>query len=169
MKRALLAMLLAFVAAPAPAMADTVTCADGTTSQAGRGACSHHGGVKKARTTKREAPRTTRTTKPDRVRCEDGTYSDVSGRGACSHHGGIAGEGPIKLDRFDPFGRDEGTQARVPRDEPKPRKRKTSWWGSDEPRPGEPLARCRDGSLSYSKHHRGTCSQHGGVRDWLDD
>jgi hypothetical protein len=29
-------------------------------------------------------------------------------------------------------------------------------------------ARCRDGTLSYSEHHRGTCSHHGGVADWLD-
>lgn len=27
---------------------------------------------------------------------------------------------------------------------------------------------CRDGTYSYSKHHSGTCSAHGGVRRWLD-
>ena len=27
-------------------------------------------------------------------------------------------------------------------------------------------AECRDGSVSYSKHHRGTCSYHGGVAHW---
>jgi predicted RNA-binding Zn-ribbon protein involved in translation (DUF1610 family) len=33
----------------------------------------------------------------------------------------------------------------------------------------EPLHRtadCRDGSVSYSEHHRGTCSYHGGVAHW---
>ena len=25
---------------------------------------------------------------------------------------------------------------------------------------------CRDGSYSHSRHHRGTCSRHGGVRMW---
>lgn len=25
---------------------------------------------------------------------------------------------------------------------------------------------CRDGSYSHSRHHRGTCSRHGGVRFW---
>ncbi|HXJ22869.1 MAG TPA: DUF3761 domain-containing protein [Polyangia bacterium] len=36
----------AFMAgARVPAFADTVTCKDGTSSQSGRGACSHHGGV----------------------------------------------------------------------------------------------------------------------------
>lgn len=28
-------------------------------------------------------------------------------------------------------------------------------------------ARCRDGTYSYSQHHRGTCSHHGGVAEWL--
>jgi hypothetical protein len=29
-------------------------------------------------------------------------------------------------------------------------------------------ARCRDGSYSFSEHHRGTCSYHGGVAQWLN-
>lgn len=28
-------------------------------------------------------------------------------------------------------------------------------------------ARCRDGSYSFSRHHSGTCSKHGGVASWL--
>ncbi|RXZ37105.1 DUF3761 domain-containing protein [Oxalobacteraceae bacterium CAVE-383] len=28
-------------------------------------------------------------------------------------------------------------------------------------------AKCRDGSYSFSKHHRGTCSGHHGVAQWL--
>lgn len=28
-------------------------------------------------------------------------------------------------------------------------------------------ARCRDGSYSFSTHHRGTCSRHRGVAEWL--
>jgi hypothetical protein len=28
-------------------------------------------------------------------------------------------------------------------------------------------ARCRDGTFSFSEHHSGTCSHHGGVSDWL--
>ena len=34
---------------------------------------------------------------------------------------------------------------------------------------GEPdpqTAVCRDGSVSHSKHHSGTCSRHGGVAQW---
>ena len=29
-------------------------------------------------------------------------------------------------------------------------------------------AKCRDGSYSFSQHHSGTCSHHGGVAVWLD-
>jgi hypothetical protein len=28
-------------------------------------------------------------------------------------------------------------------------------------------AQCRDGSYSFSQHHSGTCSHHGGVARWL--
>jgi uncharacterized protein DUF3761 len=28
-------------------------------------------------------------------------------------------------------------------------------------------AQCNDGTYSFSEHHRGTCSYHGGVADWL--
>jgi hypothetical protein len=28
-------------------------------------------------------------------------------------------------------------------------------------------AQCRDGSYSFSRHHSGTCSRHGGVAHWL--
>ena len=28
---------------------------------------------------------------------------------------------------------------------------------------GQPTARCRDGSISFSEHRCGTCSHHGGV------
>lgn len=32
---------------------------------------------------------------------------------------------------------------------------------------GNPTAKCRDGSLSYSAHRSGTCSRHGGVASWM--
>jgi hypothetical protein len=54
------------------------------------------------------------------VACKDGTTSQ-SGKGACSHHGGV--------------------QAAT--------------------------AKCKDGSMSYSKDRNGACSQHGGVDQWL--
>jgi len=43
----------------------------------------------------------------------------------------------------------------------------TAWAGVD----GAPVgatARCRDATYSFSQHHAGTCSHHGGVAVWLD-
>jgi len=34
-------------------------------------------------------------------------------------------------------------------------------------KPSGATAQCRDGSYSFSQHHRGTCSHHGGVARWL--
>lgn len=31
---------------------------------------------------------------------------------------------------------------------------------------GGPTAQCKDGTYSYSQHHQGTCSHHGGVAVW---
>ena len=33
--------------------------------------------------------------------------------------------------------------------------------------PSGASAQCRDGSYSFSAHHRGTCSHHGGVARWI--
>jgi hypothetical protein len=35
--------------------------------------------------------------------------------------------------------------------------------------PAGATAVCRDGDYSYSTHHTGTCSGHGGVSQWLSD
>jgi hypothetical protein len=35
------------------------------------------------------------------------------------------------------------------------------------PAPGTATARCRDGSMSASRHRSGTCASHGGVAAWL--
>jgi hypothetical protein len=213
--------LIVGFAAPTTASGDTVTCADGTTSEAGRGACSHHGGVEKTRTRAESKAKPTRVA---RIRCNDGTLSQSTGRGVCSRHGGVADDGPINPDRLEPKPRTSEPRERAPMkrearraepqgrvrlpapglvvrcadgtislkagrgacsrhggvvDEPDtlghqlpPKEKETrdrSWWGSDAPKAGEPLARCVDGTLSYSKQHSGTCSSHGGVRDWLDD
>jgi hypothetical protein len=63
--------------------ATTVTCKDGTTAKAGRGACSDHGGVVKVPLAKRAAGAT--------AKCTDGTYWHSSAHsGACLHHHGVA-------------------------------------------------------------------------------
>jgi hypothetical protein len=110
--------------------------------------------------------------------CKDGTTSEVSGRGACSHHGGVAkhhaertratkhthtdAEPTNKQARPAPHKTtDDDVQWSEPRGErtPAPTRKRES---------GSPTAVCRDGKLSYALHHRGACSDHGGVERWLD-
>src|SRR5665213_1115830 len=110
------------VATPAPkaATAATVSCADGTMSKGGRGACSGHGGVKSATTVAAPVatppaakPAKTASAAPARstasnttagsgakednnptgaiAKCKDGLFSHATHRqGACSRHGGVA-------------------------------------------------------------------------------
>lgn len=37
----------------------------------------------------------------------------------------------------------------------------------DDKVPAGASAKCRDASYSFSRNHRGTCSHHGGVANWL--
>jgi uncharacterized protein DUF3761 len=61
----------------------TVTCKDGTTAEAGRGACSHHGGVVKVPLAQRAEGAT--------AKCNDGTYwHSTAHSGACLHNHGVA-------------------------------------------------------------------------------
>ncbi|HVY86019.1 MAG TPA: DUF3761 domain-containing protein [Caulobacterales bacterium] len=41
-------------------------------------------------------------------------------------------------------------------------------YSTDGSVPSGATAQCRDGSYSFSFHHQGTCSHHGGVGRWLD-
>ncbi len=113
------ALLTATVSVPAGAAGDTaigVTCSDGTASpQAGKGACSHHGGIAKKGTgasATGSTATTTQATEPTRAataapagtvgkdtastaaataKCKDGTMSHAKTHsGACSKHGGVA-------------------------------------------------------------------------------
>jgi len=177
----LVALATAVIAVPNSARADRVTCADGTMSESGRGACSHHGGVAKTRKSEpKTAPKKDdASTMSLIVRCQDGSVSVAIGRGACSHHGGVAEarqprtQEPRATQTREPRTtqtREPRTQAREPRTERRDTRTKTPWWKPrDEHEAGKPMARCRDGSTSYSMQHRGTCSHHGGVADWFDD
>jgi hypothetical protein len=157
-----------------------VRCKDGTMSTAGRGACSHHGGVDKSAGTasptkttpasvdadedKKVAPKSAPTAAPAMVRCKDGTTSE-QGRGACSHHGGVdksSGAAPMAA---------PGTTPPRPAEKERSAHNPKSELNTDPPvktSDGQATARCKDGTLSYSKHHSGTCSGHGGVSRWLD-
>jgi hypothetical protein len=193
------ALSLALVPATADAKSKkttTVECKDGTTAKAGRGACSHHGGVAgaakdqareetaepAARSTSapdreasrpqgRAAPRSARDSSENpssnataTVECKDGTTSKA-GRGACSHHGGVAGAAndQTREETAEPAARSTSTPERAPQGRAAP----SSDRATSTPSPGQPTARCKDGTMSYAKQHSGACSHHGGVAEWL--
>ena len=153
MRNILLAVATTFALA-LPALAKSsaaeVQCSDGTTGKAGRGACSHHGGVGKAQ-----------------------------GQPAAKAPAAPAASAPTARQKAGPEAKPESTNAR-------PQSNGSVLGGifgrrntSDSPRSttreapaGQagktPMATCKDGTTSYSAHHSGTCSGHGGVQQWLD-
>jgi hypothetical protein len=150
MRNTTIALLAAFAVA-LPAAAKTaakndaqVTCNDGTTSKKGQGACSHHGGV--ASTKAGDKAKASK----NKTRAE----LDQGKKEAKEKSGGI-------LDSL--FGRKKDAdtaQGRRPTTTPRSSTR--------DAKSGQPTARCKDGTTSYSAHHSGTCSGHGGVQEWLD-
>jgi Protein of unknown function (DUF3761) len=156
MPRTILALSAALaLALPAQAAktksAKSLTCKDGTVSSAGRGACSHHGGV--------GAPNETAKSK------QDGSKVTPKGNGAISdkqetsedvrqerqNHGTEAAQSGGLWSRM------AGRSAKPPERTRKSKSGNTS-----------PTAQCKDGSTSYAEHHSGACSGHGGVQKWLD-
>jgi hypothetical protein len=141
----------------------TARCEDGSYSEAAneQGACSQHGGVatwfgtdRGPRARDDKASPATRRTTPARatVRCEDGTSSTAATRqGACSGHGGIASKSQSSRET-------SRAKARPQADD--------EWMTTNAE---EATARCVDGTYSKSQHHTGTCSYHGGVKEWLRD
>jgi Protein of unknown function (DUF3761) len=147
-----------------------VQCKDGTMSKAGRGACSHHGGIaatapdesdKASPSSKRAA---SEATQQSEVQCKDGTTSKA-GRGACSHHGGVAATAAQSdAKNVEPSRTDQNRQP--PASQAAPQGRAPAAIPQKGPA-GQPTARCKDGTMSYSQHRSGTCSRHGGVAEWL--
>jgi hypothetical protein len=177
------------------AVEGTVLCKDGATSKGGRGACRGHGGVDKgasakdAGATATEAESTKATGRKNEaaaekageatVLCKDGATSK-GGRGACRGHGGVdkaatakAGGAPTAGEAASPPPPTTAPpKTTAPAKTTEPANPKTTAPQADEKQPdgkeGPPTARCKDGTLSYAKHHTGACSRHGGVDAWLD-
>jgi Protein of unknown function (DUF3761) len=145
---ALLATSILLVpAAPLSAQtAATVTCKDGTTANAGKGACSHHGGVNHSASQpgSTAAPGASRSTTPapDKSQAPSATQSsEVPAQSAAP---------PAK-------------STRAPVSAPTTGSSKA---GNTDPTGA--IAQCKDGTYSHSKQHTGACSHHGGVSKWLD-
>ena len=166
--------------AEAPAGASAL-CKDGTYSSTAtkRGACAHHGGVKSWLATadgaKKRVSAARTDSKPDDAtgECKDGTFTSATHeRGACSRHGGVKQwysttrpGAPAASDAehdAEPDAEHDAAPGFAPT-------RRTTAHTASEAAPEGASAQCNDGSYSRSAQHRGACSHHGGVKQWLKD
>ena len=175
------AMLLAAVQLRAQAAA--TVCSDGSTSTAaGRGACSGHGGVdakatkaaeKAAKATKKAEKKVEKADAAEskaaatQVTCTDGTTS-AGGRGACSAHGGIAKSNPVekKAEVVEAKANQAKAQAKVATGTASKETQAASKRGEDNDPTGA-IAQCKDGMYSHAANRRGACSGHKGVAKWM--
>ena len=130
--------------------AATITCKDGTTSTAtGRGACSGHGGVNKsaAKAAKSEAKSTTKAAKAETKEAKADTKADTK---AATKSAKSA---------------EKATSKTVSSDVKETGKVATTTASNTDPT--NATAKCKDGTYSHAATHRGACSRHGGVAQWL--
>jgi type IV secretory pathway TrbL component len=127
------------------------------------------------------------------VTCKDGTTSSATGRGACSGHGGVDKSAAKSAKRSAKTAKAD-TKAEVKADtkeakketkaaarETRPAEKSTSRAVTSDVRqtnkvanataantdPTNATAKCKDGTYSHAATHRGACSRHGGVAEWL--
>jgi hypothetical protein len=186
------APLLVFALAMPSLAADPAptTCKDGTTTTStGKGTCSGHGGVQKAKTTTpAAAPAAAPTAAPAKAAapaapaasgaattCKDGTTTTSTGKGTCSGHGGV--QKPTKAKPATAATTAPAPAAAAPAAAATPasataaksstatKSAPTATAGNTDPTGA--TAKCKDGTYSKSAHRSGTCSSHGGVAEWL--
>lgn len=136
---ALAAPLLIF-AFSLPSYADS-TCKDGTTTATtGRGACSGHGGVQKA-------PKASKTAAaPAPATTETASPAATPAPSTAAAKAAPAAASPAST-KAAPAGKAAATT------------------GNTDPTGA--TAKCKDGTYSKSKTHRGSCSHHGGVAEFM--
>jgi hypothetical protein len=157
-----LAVALAPFALQAQASAG-VTCKDGTSSTAtGRGACSGHGGVDKqakpskseAKGAKSAAKATSKAAKAESKADAKEAKADTKSATKVSKSTEKAASKAVSSDVRE-TGKIANATARPTR---------TNAANTD---PTDATAKCKDGTYSHAATHRGACSRHGGVAEWL--
>jgi len=123
------------------------------------------------------------------VTCKDGTTSTATGRGACSGHGGVdkaaktAAKTSAKVAKTEAKADTKTAKAEtkaVAKETKATAKAATKSTSADVKQtpkianataantdPTNATAKCKDGTYSHAATHRGACSRHGGVAEWL--
>lgn len=103
--------------------------------------------------------------------CKDGTTSTATGRGACSGHGGVQ-KAAAAASTAAPASTESASPAAAPApassaaaSKAAPAGKAAATTGNTDPTGA--TAKCKDGTYSKSKHHKGSCSHHGGVAEFL--
>ena len=112
--------------------------------------------------------------------CKDGTTSTATGRGACSGHGGVdkaakSAKASTKVAKADTKAatKEAKREAKANAKETKSAKadtkeaRKVANATAANTDATNATAKCKDGTYSHAATHRGACSRHGGVAEWL--
>ena len=137
------------------AQAATATCKDGTTSTAtGRGACSGHGGVDKAATkaaAKSDSKAAAKAAKSEAKEAKSTTKADT--------------KADVKAQTKSAKAAEKSTSKAVSSDVKETGK--TAKVAASNTDPTNATAKCKDGTYSHAATHRGACSRHGGVSEWL--
>ena len=102
--------------------------------------------------------------------CKDGTTSTATGRGACSGHGGVQKAAKPAAATATPASTESASPAATPApsaaaSKATPAGKAAATAGNSDPTGA--TAKCKDGTYSKSKHHKGSCSHHGGVAEFL--
>ena len=136
-----------------------VTCADGTTSpHGGKGACSGHGGIKKAKASEKKPAKETKE-KETKAKAKEAKEKEPKAKEpkktkkkAGSSETPAATTAPAAAPATVAPAKREASESKSPAN-------------TD---PSGATARCKDGTYSHAKTHQGACSRHGGVAEWLD-
>jgi len=102
--------------------------------------------------------------------CKDGTTTATTGRGACSGHGGVQKASKSAAAAAAPASTETASPAAAPApsaaaSKAAPAGKAAATTGNTDPTGA--TAKCKDGTYSKSKQHKGSCSHHGGVAEFL--